>query len=223
MLKYKQIDLKNYKRRFVTAKQMAKVDEIAISEFGINLLQMMEQAGKQLAHLCTENVRKNQKVLVLAGSGHNGGGGLVAAKYLHNWGYNVSVFLTSSNLKRATKHQLDKLENLSIQNHATQPNFSDFDLLVDSILGYNIEGKVKEPIESIIKKINSSNSKVISLDLPSGLNPDTGLPGGLAVKADATLTLAAPKVGLLRPQASKYTGDLFLADIGVTNKVFSKV
>ena len=223
MLQYKQIDLQNYKNRVVTAKQMTKVDEIAINEFGITLLQMMEVAGKQLANLCTENVGKNQKVLVLAGSGHNGGGGLVAAKYLHNWGYNVSVFLTSSNLKEDTKHQLDKLESLSVQIHKSQPNFSEFGLLVDSILGYSVKGEVKEPIKSIIKKINSSNSKVISLDLPSGLNPDTGLPGGLAVKADATLTLAAPKVGLLKPQASKYTGDLFLADIGVPNKVLSKV
>ena len=223
MLKYKQINSQNYKNRVVTAKQMTKVDEIAINEFGITLLQMMEVAGKQLANLCTENVGKNQKVLVLAGSGHNGGGGLVAAKYLHNWGYNVSVFLTSINLKEATKHQLDKLESLSVQIHKSQPNFSEFGILVDSILGYSVKGEVKEPIKSIINEVNTSDITTISLDLPSGLNPNSGKPKGVAVKAFATLTLAAPKTGLLKPDAKLYTGDLYLADIGIPEEVFKLI
>jgi len=223
MNSFSQIDLDSYNQTSVTARQMAQVDKIATEEFGIALLQMMELAGFQLASLCTKYLDKSGKVLVLAGSGHNGGGGLVAAKHLFNWGYNVSIFLTSTKPKPTTEHQLNILKKLDIQILVDQPNFPMFDLLVDAILGYNVKGEVDKPIKSIIDSLNSSKVPTISLDLPSGLNPDTGEPQETAVKAIATLTLAAPKVGLLKPRAKTYIGKLYLADIGIPKKVFNKI
>lgn len=219
----RQIDLNNHSQISVTAKQMARVDEIAIDEFGINLLQMMELAGFGLASLCTHYIHKGDKVLILAGSSHNGGGGLVAAKHLHNWGYKVSIYLTSRQLKPTTEHQLSMIKKLGVETFTNKPTLTKFDLLIDSILGYSIKGNVKEPIRSLIEEINSSGVKVVSLDLPSGLNPDNGKPEGASVKATATLTLAAPKKGFFNPEAKPYLGKLYLADIGIPPEVFKKL
>jgi len=216
------IDLDNYIGVSVTAKQMEKVDKIAIEEYGITLAQMIEQAGSHLATLCANFLNKNGKVIVLSGGGHNGGGGLVTAKYLYELGFQVSVYLTSNNLKPTTKQQLSMLKKLDIKILPELPDLSDFDLLVDAILGYNIKGEVKGSIKSEIEAINSSRVKTISLDLPSGINPDTGEPNGISVKASATLTLAAPKVGLLIPASKKYVGELYLADIGIPKEVLEK-
>lgn len=219
----RRIDLNDHSQVSVTAKQMARVDEIAIDEFGINLLQMMELAGFGLASLCTHYLNKRGKVLILAGSGHNGGGGLVAAKHLHNWGYKVYIYLTSRQLKPTTQHQLSVIKKLGVETFTSKPNLTKFDLLIDSILGYNLKGNVKEPIRSLIEDINSKDLEAVSLDLPSGLNPDTGKPEGVAVKAKATLTLAALKVGFIEPEAKDYLGELFLADIGIPPEVFEKL
>ncbi len=217
------INSSNYNHKIVSAEQMAKIDRVAIRKFGISLLQMMELAGLRLASLCTKYTTKTSKVLVLVGSGHNGGGGLVAAKHLHGLGYNVTIFLTVKNLKPTTKHQLNIIKKLQVQILTKKPNFTGFDLLIDSILGYNLKGKVKEPTKSIIEALNSSNTSIISLDLPSGLNPNTGEPEGVAIKASATLTLAAPKIGLMKSVAKSYTGQLYLADIGIPKEVFNLI
>lgn len=207
----------------VTAGEMTKVDEIAMREFGINLLQMMELAGYQLAQLSTNYLDSNSKVLILVGTGHNGGGGLVAAKHLYNWGFSSSVYLISQDIKPISLHQLDILSKTSINILEKEPNFAEFDLLVDALLGYNIQGDVDETIKEIINAVNSSGKKILSLDIPSGLNPDTGSPMGTSIKATTTLTLAAPKTGLLRNEAKEYVGDLFLADIGIPQEVFKKL
>ena len=213
----------SYRKISVSVKQMTRVDEIAINEFGISLVEMMELAGSNLAVLSIQYLKKGGKVLVLSGSGHNGGGGLVAARYLNDLDYDVSVFLTFPKLKPTTKQQLDLLRNLPITIVSKLPKLDKFELLIDSILGYNVKGEVREPIKSLIENINSSGVKTISLDLPSGINPDTGEPEGISVKATATLTLAAPKVGLLKPAATPYVGQLYLADIGIPKKVFNIV
>ena len=213
----------SYRKISVSVKQMTRVDEIAINEFGISLVEMMELAGSNLAVLSIQYLKKGGKVLVLSGSGHNGGGGLVAARYLNDLDYDVSVFLTFPKLKPTTKQQLDLLRNLPITIVSKLPKLDKFELLIDSILGYNVKGEVREPIKSLIENINSSGVKTISLDLPSGINPDTGEPEGISVKATATLTLAAPKVGLLKPAATPYVGQLYLADIGIPKKVFDLV
>lgn len=217
------INLGNYSHKIVSSEQMAKIDEITIRKFGISLLQMMELAGFQLASFCTKYTTKSGRVLVLVGSGHNAGGGLVAAKHLHNLGYSITIFLTAKNLKPTTKHQLNILKKLPVQVLTKKPDFASFDLMIDSMLGYNLKGKVDKPTKSIIEAVNSSNIPLISLDLPSGLNPNTGEPEGIAIKALATLTLAAPKVGLMKSVAKSYTGQLYLVDIGIPKEVFSLI
>lgn len=223
MISLQRLDLDDTNLTSLTAEQMAQADSIALEEYGINLLQMMELAGFQLAKLCGEYVKRGGKILVLAGSGHNGGGGLVAAKHLYNWGFQVSIFLTSKTLKPTTQHQLNILEKLALRIVNDLPQLTEFDLLVDSILGYNVKGEVREPIKSIIDGLNSSKVPIISLDLPSGLNPNTGKAEGVAVKATATLTLAASKVGLLKQPAKPFVGELYLADIGIPKEVFKRL
>ena len=219
----KRINTNSFKGVSVTAEQMSKVDKIATGEFGIPLSTMMDLAGYQLAELASKNLKKKGKVLILVGSGHNGGGGLVAAKYLYKFGFQVSVFLTSSNLKPTTANQLEDLKKLKVKILEKLPNLPNYDLLIDAILGYNIKGDVKEPIRSVIGAINTSRVMTISLDLPSGLNPSTGEPNGISVKSTATLTLAAPKLGLLKQNAGQYVGKLYLANIGIPKEVFKNI
>ena len=210
-------------RPSVTATEMAKIDKIAITEFGINLLQMMELAGYQLAQLATDYIHKDGKILIMVGTGHNGGGGLVAAKHLYNWGFSPSVHLISPDIKPVSLHQLDILSKTSINILQEKPNFAEFDLLVDEILGYNVQGNVDETVKEIINAANSSDRKILSLDIPSGLNSNTGSPFGTSIKATATLTLAAPKIGLLKKEATVFVGKLYLADVGIPKEVFEKI
>lgn len=221
MKDYKRINASTFKGVSVTAEQMAEVDKVATEKFGIPLTTMMERAGYQLADLASKNLKKKRRVLILVGSGHNGSGGLVAAKYLYKFGFQTSVFLTSPNLKPTTANRLKDLEKVKIQDNL--PRLSDYDLLIDTILGYNIKGNVRETIKSVIEAINASGVKTISLDLPSGLNPNTGKPNGASVKSTATLTLAAPKLGLLEQTAKQYVGELYLANIGIPKEVFKKI
>ena len=122
MENYERINTHSYDRVSVTAEQMSKVDKIAAEEFGIPLSIMMDRAGYQLAELASKNLKKKGKALILVGSGHNGGGGLVAAKYLYKFGFQVSVFLTSTNLKPTTANQLEDLKKLKVKILEKLPN-----------------------------------------------------------------------------------------------------
>lgn len=214
----------------VSVQQMINLDKLMIEKFGISLAVMMEHAGKALAELVDRQKIKTKKVLVFAGSGHNGGGGLVSVRYLKAKGYKVEVILSSQNLKPMTKKQLAKLKRFDIKvNHAE--NVSDNKILqtlkgnsmvVDAMLGYNTKGDPYGQVSRLIELISKSKKSVIALDIPSGLNPDSGKHAEPTIKAKATLTLALPKKGLVKHQAKQYVGQLYLADIKVPDQWYAK-
>ena len=194
----------------ITAADMRLIDQ-RVEDLGIDLPRMMENAGRSLALLAVARYRPSS-VTVLAGSGGNAGGGLVAARHLANRGIGVSVTLARpiEDLDPVPAHQAAILRRLAVPMH-TEP--SGAALIIDAVLGYSISGHPRGHAADLIAWANDSSSPVLSLDGPSGLDFTTGEPGRPTVRADATLTLALPKSGLYA--APQFVGDLFLADISV--------
>jgi NAD(P)H-hydrate epimerase len=170
--------------------------------------------------------------LVLVGPGNNGGGGLVAARHLTNAGADVHVALSSSPPlpgEVPERHRL-ALERMRIPgaDRAAQSEelpilLATMDVVLDALLGYSVRGDPREPIAGFIRAANATSARRLALDLPSGLDGDTGVPGDPTVRANATLTLAWPKVGLLAATARPYVGKLYLADISVPAAIYAAV
>ena len=200
----------------LTVAQMREVDRLMISDAGISLVQMMENAGRSLAALAATRYRP-ATATVLAGSGGNGGGGMVAARHLTNRGVDVSFSLASESLGEVPRHQFDILNRMEVE-LTTQPQPAD--LIVDAVIGYSLAGDPRGHGAELIEWANARSEPTLALDVPSGVDADTGAPGHPAVAADATMTLALPKTGLA---ASGLVGELFLADISVPRTVYAEV
>ena len=195
--------------------QMREVDLFMIEVLGIRLVQMMENAGRNLADLAL--VRYGPAWgLVLAGSGGNGGGGLSAARHLANRGLAVRVVLSGpvSALTPVPRIQYDILERIGVP-IAAEPGPAD--VVLDAVIGYSLQGDPRGRAADLVRWMNTTPAPVLSLDTPSGLDVTTGRAHDPCVRADATMTLALPKAGLYpAPQ----TGDLYLADISVPAAVY---
>jgi NAD(P)H-hydrate epimerase len=192
----------------VTASQMREIDRAMIEDLHIELVQMMENAGRNLASLAG-TLYTPRTVVVLAGPGGNGGGGLVAARHLRNHEADVSVVLGTAGLAPLPAHQLDIIERMGVP-VLDQPAVAD--LVIDALLGYSLRGDPTPRFAELITWANSQPAPVLALDTPSGLDVTTGRQSAPCVRASATMTLALPKTGLA---GSAVTGRLYLADISV--------
>lgn len=203
----------------VTADQMRQVDRAMIEYLHIELIQMMENAGRSLADLAIR-LFEPQRVVVLAGGGGNGGGGLVAARHLANGGREVQVVLGAGegDMSPVPAHQLDILHRMGALIVSDPPAA---DVVVDALIGYSLRGDPAGRTAELIEWANRQTAPVLSLDTPSGLDVTTGLAGNPCVRAAATLTLALPKVGLL--VAPEHVGRLYLADISVPRVVYERM
>ena len=213
----------------VTAAQMREVDRIVVEDFGISLLQMMENAGRALAELTRIQLSgmRRRRVVVLAGRGGNGGGGMAAARRLAIWGAEVRVVLAhpDTDLAEAPAHQLASLRAMGVPVHRPAEAASllhEADVVLDALLGYSLEGPTREPEAGMIRFASSHSAPILALDLPSGLDPDRGMPHDPTMRATRTLALALPKVGLLRPEAARSVGELWLADISVPPQAYAR-
>jgi NAD(P)H-hydrate epimerase len=219
----------------ITVAQMREVDRLMVEDYGIALLQMMENAGRSLAALARRvhgGDVAHAHVIVLAGSGNNGGGGLVAARHLANAGADVRVMLTAAPPLpgEVPEHQRMALEHMGVlgadgvtEAEGIPALVRDADLILDALIGYSLRGAPREPVASWIRRANAAPGRRVALDLPSGLDSDAGLPQEPTLRAAATLTLAWPKAGLLTPAAQVVVGDLYLADISVPEAVYRAV
>lgn len=216
---------------FLTAEQMREVDRLMMEEYGVLLTQMMEHAGRNLGQLARTRFLggnpQRRRVVVLAGVGGNGGGGLVAARWFHNRNAEVSVFLTApaSQLRDIPRHQLSILERMGTPvktvKDTCEPNLPAADLIIDAIVGYSLRGQPQGAVAALIRAANSHGAPVLALDLPSGLDATSGVVHDPAIRATATLTLAAPKKGFLTSKAKEHVGELYLGDIGVPPELYT--
>jgi NAD(P)H-hydrate epimerase len=204
--------------QYLSASEMTTVDELTVNEFNIDFLQMMEHAGWNLAKLVMSYVKSDSTILVLAGKGNNGGGGLCAARHLHNMGHDVRVLLSQEGGNGDTvKHHLKTLDAMNVSVEVWEgefPSTGSNDVIVDALLGYSIKGDPREPVAGIILGADESGRLIVSLDIPSGLNPDSGEPGDPCIRASSTLTLALPKKGLLSESSREFVGWLYSAISG---------
>jgi len=216
----------------LTTDQMVEVDRLMVEEFQIDLIQMMENAGRNLAVLARDRFLsgdpRGKRVLVLAGSGGNGGGGLVAARRLHSWGARVVVYLARhpDELTGVPAHQLRILRGLGdvdIITPAEERGFPDADLLLDALIGYSLQGPPRGAAGALIQRAEKQTAPILSLDVPSGMDAGTGERYPPHITADATLTLALPKRGLIREGVKPAVGELYLADIGVPPEVYDRL
>ncbi|KAB1187018.1 MULTISPECIES: NAD(P)H-hydrate epimerase [Haloferax] len=212
----------------VTADQMREVDRVAVEEVGLALLQMMEHAGRNLAEVARE-VADGGHVVVLAGDGGNGGGGICAARHLANGGADVTLVLDrdADELTGAAARQRRILAatdaNVVAAADATQTEVAaahirDAAVVVDALVGYGLSGALRGTAASLAEATLDA-AHVVSLDVPSGMDATTGETPGVAVEPDTTLTLALPKTGLTAATA----GDLVLADIGIPRGVYDEL
>ncbi len=210
----------------VTADEMRAVDRVAVEETGPPLLSMMENAGRGLAERA---LAAGGPAVVLAGGGGNGGGGLCAARHLHDHGRTVAVCLDrpAADLEGAvaTQHRTLAATPVPVLDPATwagDPLAAVADrlggdpLVVDAVVGYGLTDPLRGTAADLIRACESA-SRVLSLDVPTGVDATTGTAPGPAVAPDATLTLALPKTGL-----ATAGGDLHLADIGIPPAVFER-
>lgn len=216
----------------VTVAQMREVDGIMTEDLHIELLQMMENAGRCLAAHTRGwlgGQLAGQRVTVLAGNGGNGGGGLAAARRLSVWGAAVTVVLgrARGEIRGVPARQLEILDRMGIAVWAAgeypREGLVDADAILDALIGYSLQGPPREPVASLIRAAGRASAPVIALDIPSGLDGDSGRAPGPAVTAATTLTLALPKAGLVRPAARDRTGALYLADISVPAQVYRRL
>jgi NAD(P)H-hydrate epimerase len=204
---------------------MRDVDRVAI-ELGLTLARMMENAGANLAWLASEMLGgevAGRRITVLAGPGGNGGGGLVAARRLIGWGADVTVRLASApaDLVGVPLEQLRLLEHMEAPIAVGASGLGDTELFIDAILGYSQQGNPRGDATALVAETTAST--VLSLDVPTGLEPERGIVGEPAVRAAATLTLALPKEALRTGAARPLVGDLYLADISIPATVYERL
>ena len=206
-----------------------------IDDFGITLLQMMENAGRNLAEVVVRTVLAGQpggmRVLVAAGPGGNGGGGLVAARHLHNRGCEVSVVLAAEEerVTNAVRQQLRSLRasGISVKTVKTGDStdhgaIDDADVIIDALLGYSLDGPPRGSAASLVRTINDSGVPVVANDIPSGIDSTTGIAYDPAIDAAATVTIALPKTGMRSDDARRLVGDLYLGDIAVPPGLYER-
>lgn len=214
---------------YLNTEQMIEVDRAMVEDFKIQLIQMMENAGRNLAHLARERFLdgdpRGKRVAILAGTGGNGGGALVCARHLHNYGAQIQVYVTKpgADFSPVARHQLDILyrTGISVAKDDAIARPETPDLIVDGIIGYSLKGAPRGRAAGLIRWANAQTAPILALDAPSGVDTTTGTVFDPAIRATATMTLALPKEGLRAPGVEAQVGELYLADIGVPPSLYA--
>lgn len=215
--------------RVATAAEMREIDRKAMDKYGIPGIVLMENAGRRVVEAVCRHLGgdvKGKVITVFVGKGNNGGDGLVVARHLLNMGADVRVLMVADpeHLKGDAAVNLDIWRKMGQKIYPIyKPNginlvkvsLMSTDLIVDAIFGTGFRGTVNEKIGRVIQLINASGAPVISVDIPSGLEADTGRIGGQCVKAAATVTFGLPKLGMVLEQGVSVTGRMEVADISL--------
>ena len=217
----------------LTRVQVRDVDRRAIEDYGLIGLVLMENAGRNAASLL-QQLGVNGPVVICCGKGNNAGDGFVIARHLENAGVDVKVLMAvpSSSLTgdaAVNFHVLQRAETSVIE--PPVGDLKDFwskeltpvDWVVDALLGTGVQGALREPFLSAIGAINASGKKVFAVDLPSGMDCDTGQPLGDCIRATNTATFVAARPGFFSHQGSQFTGQVHVLDIGVPRRLLTEL
>jgi NAD(P)H-hydrate epimerase len=216
---------------YATAAEMEKLDDLAVAN-GLEIRQMMELAGWQMLALFRRlEITEDLPVVVVCGKGNKGGDGLAAARHLANHGWPVRVVLLSREMSADARHQLDLLEKMRFPLHICRTELSERakeiietgEVLIDALIGYRLKGSPRGIFAEAVAAINASGGRIIAYDLPTGVEASTGRCLPPCVKAEATLSLALPKMAFLSEEAKEASGKIFLADIGIPAFVYHQI
>jgi len=207
--------------------QVRRADRLAIEQWGVPGVVLMENAGRNAAGAIADFLggAEGKRVAIVAGRGNNGGDGFVIARHLHLRGALPVVFLVAE----AAELTGEAAVNFAILPHVNvevcprrgqavaglADELARFDLVVDALGGTGIRGALRGELAEAVEQINAAGRPVVAVDIPTGLDCDTGAAPGPAVRADLTVTFLAAKVGFAAPAAAEYTGRVVVADIGI--------
>lgn len=201
--------------KLVTAQEMKEMDSYTINTIGIPSLVLMERAALAVRdEILTAFPINQEHVVVACGSGNNGGDGLDVARLLHIAGLKVTILNVGNPDHASQEHRVqDKICQYYHIQQTTDPNCLDHaSLIVDAIFGIGIDRTIQGHYVNIINKINSVHVPVVAVDMPSGINTDSGEIMGTAVKATTTVTFAYNKVGLTKKSGPEYAGNVVIAN-----------
>jgi len=211
--------------KLLTQKQSKELDKISLDTFQIEGIQLMENAGKCISDLFINNLCSidNPTIAIICGKGNNGGDGFAAAIFLYSKKYYLKIFCICSldDLSHDSQYFANKCIDMGISIQFSCINSMDdlkYDYIIDGLLGTGIELPVKETICPLIAKMNKSEGKLISIDIPSGLHADIGIANPEGVRADYTITMGYPKIGLKMRDGPLFSGKVHIADIGFPNE-----
>jgi len=232
-------------RNAFTREEMRELDRKAIEDYLIPGIILMENAGRNVAGEAvkmlkcshspqTENSHCTQKVAVLCGKGNNGGDGYVAARHLHNQGIPVTVFVVANisdilkegdasvNLQILLKMKIpvQELSDIVMIKNLAKELYG-YDVIIDALFGTGLSGEVREPFKTLINTTNDLRIPIISADIPSGLDANTGEVLGSAVRATKTVTFAVSKKGFYLNEGPSHTGEIIITDISIPKELVS--
>jgi len=216
----------------VDPKIVQEIDRRTMEDFLFPRLILMENAGREVAK---ESIIffKPKKIILFCGGGFNAGDGLVAARYLFEYAQKITVILTSQEdrLKSETKTNLEILKKLGVKiiNLTEFENFQNFilkeksDLIIDAMIGIGLKSQIEGFLKEVIEEINKKKTKVVSIDIPSGLSAQTGDICGVSIKAELTVTFTFPKKGMYIGHGPEYCGKIKVVNIGIPQKIIKEV
>ena len=220
---------------FMSRDEVRNVDRIAIEEYGLPGVVLMENAARGCVEWLNE-IGINGPVVVCAGRGNNGGDGFVIARHLENASRDVRVLLFAkrSSVRGDAAVNLTVLEkagtplrcfDAGVESDEIRHELENAEWIIDALLGTGTRGGLREPYATIISEINASSARKMAIDLPSGLDCDSGMPVDpakpIAVRSDFTATFVARKLGFQNEASREFTGEIRVIDIGVPRAMFS--
>jgi hydroxyethylthiazole kinase-like uncharacterized protein yjeF len=225
----------------LTRQALREVDRLASAEFGIPSIVLMENAARHLADVAAAILDNSAgaRVLIACGPGNNGGDGLALARHLHNAGDRVGVILAApedryagdarTNLDIARRMGIERVEaregSAAAEFRRVVDRLGGADLVVDALLGTGLRGAAQGVFAELIREINASSPPVpvLAVDIPSGLDADSGIPAGPCVRATTTVSFVGLKEGFTRLEAQAYLGEIVVADIGAPRELTERL
>jgi NAD(P)H-hydrate epimerase len=215
----------------LTRKQVREVDRIAIEEYGIPGIVLMENAARGVADAAVDMLRGvgTPNVLIVCGGGNNGGDGFAVARHLHNRGIGAYIVMAWTDEPRGdalVNLQIARAMNLGFEYWQDEEIFTIhfYDLTIDALFGTGLTRPITGDMAIVVELMNESKMPILAIDVPSGLDCDTGEPlGDACVRATKTATFVAEKAGFANPNSKQYTGDVIVADIGAPPEIVERV
>jgi NAD(P)H-hydrate epimerase len=209
----------------LSREQVRQIDRLAVEQFKIPGIVLMENAARAAADVAVDMIAgKKGPVLILCGGGNNGGDGLAIARHLHNRRLDAKISLTVD----PAKYQAEALANWQIiqaMGLSVVPLRENLEpsLIIDAVFGTGLTQTPRDPFPGIVAAVERMNVPVLAVDVPSGLDCDTGEPLGTCIRADRTVTFVAEKIGFAEPTAKQFLGQVTVGDIGCPIELISQV